>query len=75
MKRKQCIWKKKHEIVFKDKGPTERIIYAKVEPRKGRRSKVSKSFGPNCIAYALESKPQIFKEAKLTPKSTNVKRN
>jgi len=37
-----------------------------VEPRRSKISKISKSFGADIIAYALESEPQIFKVAMST---------
>ena len=54
--------KRIHETAFRNKGSSEPIIYTKVELRRSKRSRVSKSFSSNFIAYALESKPQIFKE-------------
>ena len=55
--------KRTHEISFMDESPKEPIGNAKVEPRRSQRSRISKSFGPDFIAYAIESKPQTFKEA------------
>ena len=49
-----------HEMVFRDESPKKPIGNAKVEPR------ISKSFGPDFIAYNSESEPQIFKEAMST---------
>ena len=34
-----------------------------VEPRSSKRTKTSKSFGPNFLTYMLEDEPQSFKEA------------
>ena len=39
----------------------------KIEPRRSQRSRILKSFDPHFIAYAIESEPQIFKEAMSTP--------
>ena len=54
--------KRTHKTAFKDEGPGEPTINAEVEPR-SKRSRISKFFGPNFVAYALESEPQIFKKA------------
>ena len=40
-----------------------------VEPRRSQRSRISKSFGPDFIAYAIESEPQTFKEVMSTPEA------
>ena len=53
--------------MFKDKGPSELAVNAKVELRRSQRSRISKFFGPDFVAYAPESEPQIFKEAIPTP--------
>jgi len=53
--------KRTHEIAFRDEGPSEPTVDSKVEPR-SKRSKNSKSFGPDFIAYAIESESQTFKE-------------
>jgi len=37
-----------------------------VKPKRSKRSRISKSFGPDFIAYAIESEPQIFKEVTST---------
>ena len=34
-----------------------------VEPRRSKRAKTTKSFGPNFLTYMLEDEPQSFKEA------------
>ena len=52
-----------HEMMFRDESPKEPIGNTKVEPRRSQRSRISKSFGPDFIAYAIESEPQTFKEA------------
>ena len=52
-----------HEVAFKDESTKEPIVNAKIEPRRSQRSRISKYFGPDFIAYAIESKPQTFKEA------------
>ena len=33
------------------------------EPRRSKRTRTSKSFGPDFLTYLLEDEPQIFKEA------------
>ena len=38
-----------------------------VEPRRSKRTKMSKSFGPDFLTYMLEDEPQSFKEAISTP--------
>ena len=38
-----------------------------VEPRRSKRAKMSKSFGPDFLTYMLEDEPQSFKEAIFTP--------
>jgi len=48
--------KRTHEIAFKDEGPSEPTVDAKVELR-SKRSKNSKFFGPDFIAYAFENEP------------------
>ena len=59
--------KRTHETTFRDEGPSEPTIDAKVEPRRSKRLRISKSFGPDFVAYAFESEPQIFKEVMFTP--------
>jgi len=59
--------KRTHEIAFRDEGLSEPTVNVKVEPRRSKRSRISKSFGLNFITYALESEPQIFKEGTFTP--------
>jgi len=66
--------KRTHETTFRDEGPSEPTIDAKVEPRRSKRLRISKSFGPDFVAYPVESKPQIFKEVTSTSE-TNVKRS
>ena len=59
--------KRTHEMTFRDESPKEPIGNMKVEPR--RRSRISKFFSLNWIAYAIESEPQTFKEAMSTPEA------
>ena len=59
--------KRTHEMTFRGESPKEPIGNAEVEPRRSQR--ISKSFGPNFIAYAIESEPQTFKKAMSTPKA------
>ena len=51
------------------KDPLRPTSNAEVEPRRSQRSRISKSFSPDFVAYALESKPQTFKEAISTPEA------
>ena len=59
--------KRTHEMAFRDESPKESIGNAKVEPRRSQRSRISKKFGLDFMTYAIESKPQIFKDAMPTP--------
>ena len=59
--------KRTHEMAFRDESSEEPIVNAEIDQR--RRSIISKSFGPDFIAYAIESEPQIFKEAMSTPEA------
>ena len=56
-------------MAFRDESPEEPIVNAKIEPRTSKRSRISKSFGPDFIAYAIESEPQTFKETMSTPEA------
>ena len=38
-------------------------VQEEVEPRRSKRARVEKSFGPDFVAYMLESEPQTYKEA------------
>jgi len=75
MKRRQDFWEKTHETSFRVERPSVLTIDVKVKTNKEKRSRISKSFGPNFVVYAFESEPQIFKEVMSTPKAKNVKRN
>jgi len=59
--------KRTHEMTFRDESPKEPIANAEVELRRSQRSRISKSFSPDFIAYAIKSEPQIFKEIMSTP--------
>jgi len=59
--------KRTHETIFRDERPSGPTVNTEVEPRRSQRSRISKSFGPDFVAYALESEPQIFKEIMSTP--------
>ena len=61
--------KRTYEMTFRDEISKEPIDNAKVEPRRSQRSRISKSFGPDFIAYAIESEPQTFKEAMSNPEA------
>ena len=61
--------KRTHETIFRDKGPNKPIVNVKVELRISQRSRISKFFDPDFVAYALESEPQIFKVVIFTPES------
>ena len=54
--------KRTHEMVFRDKSPEEPIVNTEIEPRRSKRSRISKSFGPDFIAYTIDSESQTFKE-------------
>jgi len=60
--------KRTYEMIFRDESPKKSIVIAEVEPRRSLRSRISKSFGPDFIAYAIESESQTFKEAMSTQK-------
>ena len=49
--------KRTHEMAFRDESPEEPIVNVKIEPRRSQRSRISKSFSPDFIAYAIESEP------------------
>ena len=40
-----------------------------VEPRRSKRTRTSKSFGPDFLTYLLEDEPQSFKEAMSSPEA------
>ena len=61
--------KRTHEMTFRDENPEEPIVNMEIEPRRSQRSRISKSFGPDFIAYAIESEPQTFKEIMSTPEA------
>ena len=61
--------KRTHETVFRDEGPSEPTIDTKVELISSKRSRISKSFGLNFVAYTLETESQIFKEVTSTLKA------
>ena len=48
------------------KAPRNRLLMRKLNQEEVRDLE-SKSFGPDFIAYAIESEPQTFKEAMSTP--------
>ena len=58
--------KRTHEVAFRDESPEEPTVNAEIEPRRSQRSRISKSFGPDFIAYTIESEPQTFKKAMST---------
>ena len=58
--------KRTHEMAFRDESPEEPIVNAETEPRRSQRFRISKSFGPDFIAYVLESEPQTFKKVMST---------
>ena len=39
------------------------------EPRRSKRMRISKSFGPDYLTYLLENEPQTFKEAMSSPEA------
>ena len=50
------------------KAPRNQLVML-VETRRSQRSRISKSFGQNFMAYAIEREPQIFKEDMSTPEA------
>ena len=60
--------KRTHEMAFRDESSKEPIDNAEVELR-SQRSSITKSFGLDFIAYAIESESQTFKEAMSTPEA------
>ena len=60
--------KRTHEMAFRDESPEKLVVNAEVEPRRSQRSRISKSFSPDFIVYAIESEPQTFKEVVSTQK-------
>jgi len=58
--------KRTNEMAFKDESLEEPIVNAVIETRRSQRSRISKSFGPDFIAYAIKSEPQTFKEVMST---------
>ena len=64
-KKTRLLGKRTHETTFRDEGPSEPTINAEVEPKRSQRSRISKSFGSDFVAYALESEPQIFRRLRL----------
>ena len=61
--------KRTHEIAFKNEESSEPTVDAEVEPRRNKILKISKFFGPNFIAYAVESRAQTFKKVMSTPEA------
>ena len=47
--------KRTHEMAFREESPKEPIVNAEIESRRNQRSRISKSFGSDFIAYAIES--------------------
>ena len=56
-------------MTFRDESPKEPIVNAKIEPRRSQRSRISKSFDPDFIVYAIKSEPQTFKRLCLPQKN------
>ena len=54
---KKTSGKRPHETAFRDEGLDEPTVDVKVESRRSQRARISKSFGADFIAYALESEP------------------
>ena len=40
-------------MAFRDESPKELIVDAEIEPRRSQRSRISKSFDPDFIEYAI----------------------
>ena len=53
--KKKTSEKRIDKTTFRNEGLSEPTINAEVEPRKSKRSRISKSFGPNFTTYALEA--------------------
>ena len=53
-------------MTFRDESPEEPTVNAEMEPRRSQKSRISKSFCSDFIAYAIKSEPQTFKEAMST---------
>ena len=66
--KKKTSGKRTHETAFRDEGPSEPTVNAEIEPRRSKRSRISKSFGLNFITCMIENEPQTFKEAIPTQK-------
>ena len=47
--------KRTHETTFRDEDHSEPTVNVKVEPRRNKKSRISKSFGPDFVANALKS--------------------
>ena len=45
--------KKTHGMAIREESPKEPIINAEVEPKRSQKSRISKSFDPDFIAYAI----------------------
>ena len=60
--------KRTHEMAFRHESPKKPIDDAEIE-RRSQKSRISKSFGPDFIAYAIESESQIFKGVMSTPEA------
>ena len=56
MKEDKTFKKRRHETTFRDE------IKVEAEPRRNTKSRISKSFGLDFIAYFLENEPQTYKE-------------
>ena len=62
MERNKTSETRTYETAFRDERPSEPTANKEIELRRSKRSRISKSFGPSFIAYAIESKPRTFKE-------------
>ena len=56
-------------MAFRDESFEEPTVNAETEPRRSQRSRISKTFGPDFIAYAIESEPQAFKKIMSIPEA------
>ena len=52
---------------FDDQGEDQ--IKVLDEPRRSKRARISKSFGPDFLTYMIENKPQTIHEAVTSPES------
>ena len=52
-----------------DQESDQRVNAETIEPRRSKRARTSKSFGPDFLTYLLENEPQSYKEAMASPEA------